>query len=63
MVRLLNGRAFSLRASIHEDFSAIWDALVNIDVDNGTLTIRNNLEGRVDQVFKIAKSKEELLTS
>jgi protein transport protein DSL1/ZW10 len=44
-IRLLDDRAFDLRASIHEDFNAVWDALVHVEVDTGCITIDNELEG------------------
>jgi protein transport protein DSL1/ZW10 len=44
-IRLLDDRAFALRASIHENFNALWDALVHVDLDTGCITINNELEG------------------
>lgn len=44
-IRLLDDRAFDLRASIHENFNAVWDALVHVEVDTGCITINNELEG------------------
>ncbi len=45
-IRLLDDRAFALRASIHENFNAVWGALVHADVDTGSITINNELEGK-----------------
>jgi hypothetical protein len=41
----MDGRAFALKASIHEDFNILWKALVNVDVDAGSITIQNSVAG------------------
>ena len=47
-IRLLDGRAFALRASIHENFSAVWNSLVNIDAESGIITIQKDAQGKKD---------------
>jgi centromere/kinetochore protein ZW10 len=44
-IRLLDDRAFALRASVYENFNAVWGALVHIDADTASITVNNELEG------------------
>lgn len=45
-MRLLSDRALELRQSIHEEFDIVWNALVNIDIADRTITIQDNQKGK-----------------
>jgi hypothetical protein len=52
-IRLLDDRAFALRASIYENFNAVWGALVHIDADTASLTVNNELEGERSTKYRV----------
>jgi centromere/kinetochore protein ZW10 len=45
IVRLLDHRAFELKANIHEVFNNVWKDLVHFDVEQGKVAIRDSLPG------------------
>jgi len=44
-VKLLDIRSFELKSDVHEVFDHVWKALVNVDIDNGSIAIYDNREG------------------
>lgn len=45
VVKLLDIRAFELKSNVHEVFDRVWNALINVDVDVGRLSVSQTLEG------------------
>ncbi|KAB5563043.1 hypothetical protein GE09DRAFT_1110803 [Coniochaeta sp. 2T2.1] len=43
-IRLLDIRAFELKTDVHEVFDHVWNALVHVDVERGSVTVREEAE-------------------
>lgn len=43
-IRLLDIRAFELKTDVHEVFDHVWNALVHVDIEHGTVSIRDTAE-------------------
>lgn len=46
-MRLLDSRCFELRGLVHEQFSAIWKALVSVNLEQASITINKELPGNM----------------
>ncbi len=44
-IRLLDIRAFELKSDVHQVFDHVWNALVNVDVENQKVSISSIREG------------------
>ncbi|KAH8908938.1 hypothetical protein BR93DRAFT_977027 [Coniochaeta sp. PMI_546] len=43
-IRLLDIRAFELKTDVHEVFDHVWNALVHVDIEHGSVSIRDRAE-------------------
>lgn len=44
-IRLLDIRAFELKSDVHEVFDRVWTTLVNVDVEQGRISISSSRQG------------------
>ncbi len=44
-MRILDSRCFELRGLVHEQFSSLWKALVDVNLDEASITINKELPG------------------
>jgi len=45
-MKLLDIRAFELKSSVHDVFDHVWNTLVHVDLDEGTLSIQESRESK-----------------
>lgn len=61
-IRLLDIRAFELKTDVHEVFDHVWNALVHVDVEHGSVSIRDTAENELmnlaDAVIGLKAYKE-----
>ncbi len=53
-VKLLDIRAFELKSDVHAVFDRVWNMLVNVDLENGRLSILETREGRLRGSWRLA---------
>lgn len=46
-MRLLDLRAFELKSSVHDVFDHVWASLVHTDVEAGSLSVYDKLDGKI----------------
>jgi centromere/kinetochore protein ZW10 len=45
-LKLLDIRAFELKSGVHEVFDHVWNALIDVDIENKKVSIRTSREGK-----------------
>lgn len=45
-MRLLDLRAFELKSSVHDVFDHVWASLVHTDIEAGSLSVYDKLDGK-----------------
>jgi centromere/kinetochore protein ZW10 len=46
-IKLLDIRAFELKNDVHEVFEHVWNTLIHVDIEHGSLSVSSSIEGKI----------------